>query len=217
MIDKDLSIIFGAVEFISSLPGTGITEFPATVHEFKKVLYEQTDLSKEAENLKQFQKLFEKFDKQVIFPTVLNKYVSEAILVESFIDAKPISYYVDHKHIMNPYIAKVGMNVLYRMIFYENFVHSDCHAGNILVQIKNGKPKIQSWYEKVEGFIAFDLVPNLMELYTTGRLPKNNRIPSNDNFDIKLAFIDAGMVTSLSERDQSNFFNLAWSVIHRNS
>ena len=51
MIDKDLSIIFGAVEFISTLPGTGITEFPATVHEFKKVLYEQTDLSKEAQNL----------------------------------------------------------------------------------------------------------------------------------------------------------------------
>ena len=40
---------------------------------------------------------------------------------------------------MNPVIAKVGMNVLYRMIFYENFVHSDCHAGNILVQINKGK------------------------------------------------------------------------------
>ena len=31
MIDKDLSIIFGAIELISKLPGTGITEFPATV------------------------------------------------------------------------------------------------------------------------------------------------------------------------------------------
>jgi predicted unusual protein kinase regulating ubiquinone biosynthesis (AarF/ABC1/UbiB family) len=40
MIDKDLSIIFGALEMVSYLPGTGITEFPATVHEFKKVLYE---------------------------------------------------------------------------------------------------------------------------------------------------------------------------------
>ena len=62
-----------------------------------------------------------------------DNYVSETVLVESFIDAKPISYYYENKHIMNPYIAKVGMNVLYRMIFYENFVHSDCHAGNILV------------------------------------------------------------------------------------
>jgi hypothetical protein len=31
MIDKDLSIIFGALEMVSYLPGTGITEFPATV------------------------------------------------------------------------------------------------------------------------------------------------------------------------------------------
>ena len=54
MIDKDLSIIFGAVEMVSNLPGTGLTEFPATVEEFKKVLYEQTDLRKESENLKQF-------------------------------------------------------------------------------------------------------------------------------------------------------------------
>jgi predicted unusual protein kinase regulating ubiquinone biosynthesis (AarF/ABC1/UbiB family) len=63
MIDKDLSIIFGALEMISQMPGTGITEFPATVHEFKKVLYEQTDLSKEANNLKQFQQIFKKFDR----------------------------------------------------------------------------------------------------------------------------------------------------------
>lgn len=102
---------------------------------------------------------------------------------------------------MNPYIAEVGMNVLYRMIFYENFVHSDCHAGNILVQIKNGKPKIQSWREKIDNYIAFDLVPGVLELYQSGKWPKQRKISSNDNFDIKLAFIDAGMVTSLSERD----------------
>lgn len=76
----------------------------------------------------------------MIFPEVKDNYVSETVLVESFIDAKPISYYYENKHIMNPYIAKVGMNVLYRMIFYENFVHSDCHAGNILVQMKKGQP-----------------------------------------------------------------------------
>ena len=63
MIDKDLSIIFGAIELISKMPGTGITEFPATVHEFKKVLYEQTDLSKESNNLKEFARIFQKFDK----------------------------------------------------------------------------------------------------------------------------------------------------------
>jgi aarF domain-containing kinase len=59
--------------------------------------------------------------------------------VETFIDAKPISDYVEVKHRCNPIIAKKGMEILYRMIFYENFVHGDCHAGNILVQLKEGK------------------------------------------------------------------------------
>lgn len=77
MIDKDLSIIFGAVEFIATLPGTGITEFPAAVNEFKKVLYEQTDLSMESKNLDRFAKTFKKYSGQVIFPKVLKNYVSE--------------------------------------------------------------------------------------------------------------------------------------------
>jgi aarF domain-containing kinase len=133
MIDKDLTIIFGAVKVVCKMPGLSSLDFPATVEEFKKVLYEQTNLSHESKNLIKFTKTFKKFENQVIFPIVKDNYVSESILVESFIDAKPISYYMENAHSMNPLIAKVGMNVLYRMIFYENFVHSDCHAGNILV------------------------------------------------------------------------------------
>ena len=92
-------------------------------------------------------------------------YVSETILVESFIDAKPISYYMEHAHEMNPIIAKVGMNVVFRMIFYENFVHSDCHAGNILVQINKGKKVQKTAFQRFEDFVVYDLVPFLMNLY----------------------------------------------------
>ena len=66
---------------------------------------------------------------------------------------------------MNPIIAKVGMNVLYRMIFYENFVHSDCHAGNILVQINKGKKVEKSVYQRFEDFVVFDFVPLLLNTY----------------------------------------------------
>lgn len=52
MIDKDLSIIFGATLLIAKIPFWTHLEFPATVDEFKKVLYEQTDLIKESNNLK---------------------------------------------------------------------------------------------------------------------------------------------------------------------
>lgn len=92
-------------------------------------------------------------------------YVSEAILVESFIEAKPISYYMEKAHEMNPIIAKVGMNVIFRMIFYENFVHSDCHAGNILVQVNKGKKVQKTAFQRFEDFVVFELVPFLMNLY----------------------------------------------------
>jgi len=124
-------------------------------------------------------------------------------LVESFIDAKPISYYMENTHLMNPLIAKVGMNVLYRMIFYENFVHSDCHAGNILVQVTDAVPINKSYYERFEDYIAFDFVPSLMNfIYSKGgdsNMKLNKEI--ENKYSVKLAFIDAGMVTSLSEKD----------------
>ena len=40
MMDKDLSIIFGFSELVAKIPGLKNAEFPATVDEFKKVLYE---------------------------------------------------------------------------------------------------------------------------------------------------------------------------------
>ena len=153
----------------------------------------------------------------MIFPVVKDNYVSETILVESFIDAKPISDYITTKHVMNPLIAKNGMNILYRMIFYENFVHGDCHAGNILVQVKKGIPIQPSLRERLENYIAFDLVPAIMSLASKNKAVSNKQFVNDGSYDIKLAFIDAGMVTSLSEKDQYNFFQLAWSIINRDA
>jgi predicted unusual protein kinase regulating ubiquinone biosynthesis (AarF/ABC1/UbiB family) len=72
---------------------------------------------------------------------------------------------MDSAHVMNPIIAKVGMNVICRMIFYENFVHADCHAGNMLVQIHKGKKVQKTAFERFEDFVVYDLVPFLMNLY----------------------------------------------------
>lgn len=62
MIDKDLSILFGASKMISKIPYLANYEFPATVDDFKKVLYEQTNLVKESNNLIKFTQTFKKFD-----------------------------------------------------------------------------------------------------------------------------------------------------------
>ena len=87
------------------------------------------------------------------------------------------------------------------MIFYENFVHGDCHAGNILVQLKEGAGAAKlTFFQKLENWIAFDFVPALIKIFVLRQWPTKRIIPQND-WDVKLAFIDAGMVTSLNERD----------------
>ena len=58
-------------------------------------MYEQTDLVKESYNLVKFTNTFKNFEDQVIFPQVKEGYISESILVESFIEAKPISHYME--------------------------------------------------------------------------------------------------------------------------
>ena len=38
---------------------------------------------------------------------------------------------------MNKFIARVGANAFFEMLIQHNFVHADCHGGNILVSIKD--------------------------------------------------------------------------------
>jgi predicted unusual protein kinase regulating ubiquinone biosynthesis (AarF/ABC1/UbiB family) len=57
------------------------------------------------------------------------------------------------------------------------------------------------------------LVPAVLNLLQKQKVPKITRPLPIGNFDVKLAFIDAGMVTRLNEKDQANFFKLTWSVI----
>ena len=35
---------------------------------------------------------------------------------------------------MNKLIAQIGINTVCKMMIYDNFVHADCHGGNILIQ-----------------------------------------------------------------------------------
>ena len=77
----------------------------------------------------------------------------------------------------------------------------------------------KSYYDRFEDYIAFDFVPRLMNLiYSKGRSWNLNVAREIESaYTVKLAFIDAGMVTSLSERDQTNFFKFVWHVVTRDA
>lgn len=159
-VDYDLTIIFFLSRVIAALAPT--FEMPVTLNEFRKVLLDQTNFLKEARNLELFNDRYSNI-KQVGFPKLIRKklnenedknannntentekankieetYSSQSILVESWIDAKPVSYYMENKHQLNKVIAMVGTKAFFRMLFYDNFIHADCHSGNLLVKISS--------------------------------------------------------------------------------
>lgn len=76
----------------------------------------------------------------VIFPKVIDPYVAAAILVETFEDAIPLTTFLQMPKSKEHYaLANLGLKSFYKMLIYDNFIHADCHAGNIMVKITDPK------------------------------------------------------------------------------
>lgn len=126
--------------------------------------------------------------------------VSENILVESYVSGISIKQFIKQAqryhedaaendalahatNIVNKKIAKIGLVAFLKMMLDDNFIHSDLHPGNIIVQLfdKSGR----TWQRgSMENAISHG--------YT---LPK-------------LIFIDAGLTTTLSDTNLNNFLDL---------
>jgi predicted unusual protein kinase regulating ubiquinone biosynthesis (AarF/ABC1/UbiB family) len=55
------------------------------------------------------------------------------------VEGKPITYFEDHPHALNKTIARIGAMTFFEMLFKYNFIHADCHGGNIIVKISPRK------------------------------------------------------------------------------
>lgn len=81
-------------------------------------------------------------DSQVTFPKLY--FACEDVLIESFIeDSESISDFALKNNVeMNILIAKIGVNAFLKMLVYDNYMHADCHGGNILIsKIPENKKK----------------------------------------------------------------------------
>lgn len=70
------------------------------------------------------------------FPLPFIEDTNEAFLLETFVEGVPITYYETHKHPLNAVIARLGATTFFEMLMKNNFIHADCHGGNILVQMQ---------------------------------------------------------------------------------
>lgn len=89
----DIKILYKIANFFSETLGIKQLGMPVTFDEFQKTLVNQTDLRIEGRNLRMFTEKFEG-NPHVIFPKVIEPYVSASVLCESFEDAIPLTTFL---------------------------------------------------------------------------------------------------------------------------
>ena len=63
----------------------------------------------------------------------------------------------------------MGLNSFFKMFIYDNFIHADCHAGNLLIQKKKKKKhkvsRIKRAYNSFENFVYYAFNKTYLSIY----------------------------------------------------
>ncbi|XP_032131699.1 uncharacterized aarF domain-containing protein kinase 2 isoform X1 [Sapajus apella] len=196
-VHMDLLLMKIGSRVLGLLPGIKWLSLPEIVEEFEKLMVQQIDLRYEAQNLEHFQVNFRNV-KAVKFPTPLRPFVTREVLVETYEESVPVSSYqqagipVDLKR----KIARLGINMLLKMIFVDNFVHADLHPGNILVQGADGL-----FLSQEAQLQQADVCDSLVVAMPSALCP------------LRLVLLDAGIVAELQAPDLKNFRAVFMAVV----
>uniref|UniRef100_A0A8C0BNJ5 AarF domain containing kinase 2 n=1 Tax=Buteo japonicus TaxID=224669 RepID=A0A8C0BNJ5_9AVES len=196
-VQMDLFLMKMGSYIIGLLPGFKWLSLTEIVEEFEKLMVQQIDLRYEARNLERFRQNFLYVD-FVKFPTPLWPLVTTDVLVETFEESEPISHYL-HAEIateLRQRLAKMGMDMLLKMVFVDNFVHADLHPGNILVQglaHVGTSCKEQTAIVDLCDTLVVEVQPPLRQLC--------------------LVLLDAGIVAELQSTDMQNFRAVFTAVV----
>jgi ubiquinone biosynthesis protein len=127
----DLAVMRIGARALNAIPSISTLAPVATVEEFGRAIFSQLDFRVEARNNRRFRENF-RDEPMVVFPEVIDALSSERILTMSFIEGTKIlstrQTRSDPKR-----VARLGLQVLLKMIFEDGFVHADLHPGNIFI------------------------------------------------------------------------------------
>jgi ubiquinone biosynthesis protein len=127
----DLAVMRLGARVLNAIPSISTLAPVATVEEFGRAIFSQLDFRIEAANNRRFRENF-RGEPKVVFPEVIADLSGERILTMTFIDGTKIlstrQTRSDPKQ-----VARLGLQVLLKMIFEDGFVHADLHPGNIFI------------------------------------------------------------------------------------
>mmetsp|Transcript_10228 Transcript_10228/g.19159 ORF Transcript_10228/g.19159 Transcript_10228/m.19159 type:complete len:627 (+) Transcript_10228:71-1951(+) len=149
-IERDLKLMERLAQLCHALPSETVRmiNLPRVCGNFADIMRHQIDLRNEAKHLQKFRKNFVCDDRisKIAFPMPF--LADENCLVEDYEDATPMSSFLmdDTEEGMRVRRKLAGplLRAFLKMVFMDNFVHSDLHQGNIKVrrsieQVSSGK------------------------------------------------------------------------------
>ena len=138
-IEKDLLLMKRIAKYLTSLSD----EFKRMhlieiVNDYEILVYDETDLIKEAANAKRIKKNFLN-SKLIYIPEIYSEHLTKNILVMERTFATPINNKDELKRqgINFKQLAENAIEIFFIQVFEHNFFHADMHPGNIFIQ-KNG-------------------------------------------------------------------------------
>ncbi|KIY69170.1 protein kinase [Cylindrobasidium torrendii FP15055 ss-10] len=235
-ISRDLAIMSFFARFLTVFPGMHWISLPEEVDVFGDMMFQQLDLRNEADNLLTFEANFSPRNVPMTFPRPLKNWSTTELLVEEFQDALPLEAFL--KNGGGPFdkqMATVGLDAFLNMLLLDNFVHSDLHPGNIMVKftkptstgalLKNIVHALKVHFFPGTRQESEPAIPPPDLSDSDGIVSKLRSLASNrqewlaelsklydEGYLPEVVFIDAGLVTSLSATNRSNFLELFRSL-----
>ncbi|KZV98959.1 putative kinase protein [Exidia glandulosa HHB12029] len=221
-ISRDLSIMTFFARALTLVPGVEWLSLPEEVEVFGEMMRGQLDLRNEVQNLIRFEQNFAKRQTPISFPRPLAQFSTYEVMVEEYIHALPLNYFL--KNGGGPFdamIAELGLDGFLNMLLLDNFVHSDAHPGNLLVKFY--KPSTSYLLKGVAASIfnlepPSDLSSTPDASATIDRLTSLAKEPDawsaeldrlyEDGYRPEIVFLDAGLVTTLNDKNRKNFLDL---------
>lgn len=192
-IARDLGVIrlaVGAVTFL--FPSLNWLSIREGVEEFADLMDRQTNLLLEAESLRTFRRNFAD-SADVSFPEPVMELCHRNVLVETFECGRPLASYIDKGSTaynaddkFKKAVANIGVEMILKMIFEDNFVHGDLHPGNLLVHT----PPTEHW-------ISVD----------------SDKVSTRQDVRPQLVVLDTGIVSSLSAVDRQNLIAVFTAIV----
>ncbi|KAK3838126.1 MAG: putative ubiquinone biosynthesis protein [Linnemannia gamsii] len=217
-VERDLAIMMFFANIINHIPNMRWIALPDQVAMFSEMMQEQLDLRIEAKNLEKFQRNF-RTRYTVTFPTALKQFATREMLIEEFVDALPLKTILQKG--AGPFdlkIADIGLDGFLRMLIFDNFVHADLHPGNIFVRFYN--PSANNLFKQILSRLKGEEHSTISS--TDEATMRLRAVPEGDNeawmreleclynegFRPQVVFIDAGLVSELSDKNRRDFLDL---------